>query len=512
MKDTKTFLQPFLLCFFAALYNFFFWGEDFGLNIFLFSNLLLLAVIYLHNSLLNNRLAQLLIVGTVASSLALLYHNSLNSKIAWFMSFMATVAVLQNTAIKLLFNAWIVFIINLFVSLSYLPEEVMQLLKRATKNSHKLRAINRRMSLLLIPIIIFSVFYVIFNIANPIFAEYNSRLWEAIFQFIASMSSGISFLRIVFILSGFWVVSAILYYWKTVAELETMQICGTHLIERNRNQRSLPFKILDLKNEFQIAFLVIASVNVLLLVVNLIDIRFLWFGFTISAGVKLAALVHEGTYMLIFSILLSMGILFYYFRQNLNFYKNNKWIKNLAIVWLVQNAILLISVLLRCHYYILEHGLAYKRIGVILFLLLTFIGLITFYDKIKNRKSAFYLLHINSIAAYLLLIATSFINWDKLIVNFNFHHPNLNKGSIDIPFILSRSYSTLPIVYENASKIDMNLQELNEYYYEKDSNGKTISRKAYIEQRRREFLANYAQISWLSWTFTSANLYETLPK
>ena len=64
-------------------------------------------------------------------------------------------------------------------------------------------------------------------------------------------------------------------------------------------------------------------VNVLLLVVNIIDINWLWIDFNPKSIDNLSQLVHEGTYVLIFSILLSMAIIEYFFRGNINFYKKN---------------------------------------------------------------------------------------------------------------------------------------------------------------------------------------------
>ncbi len=503
MENNKQFLKLFLLCFFTLIYNLFFWEENLGLNLFLFNSLILLAVGYLYRSNLSqNKLALLLIGGTMLTSIAMLYHNTLNSKIAWLISFSATVAVLQKPDLQLLINAWLFFLLNFFGSLVQFPPEIKSIFKLLTKHSNKMKIVNRKAGLLFIPLIIFSVFYVIFNIANPVFASYNSQFLEIINQFLVSIFANISISRLFFILFGLWLISALIYSWSIDY---SMSIKGTFFITRTRIiDKNIRFKSLDLKNEAQIAFLVVASVNLLLLVVNAIDIRFLWFGFQPTAGTNLAQLVHEGTYMLIFSILLSMAILLYYFRNNLNFYKKNELLKKLAIVWLVQNGVLVISVLFRCYYYISEFGLAYKRIGVILFLILTLIGLISFYNKISNKKSAYYLLHINTIAAYVLLVAMSAINWDKLIVNFNFQHPNINKG-IDMGFIVSRSDATLPIVFANIAK----LNSARGIYGEKD---KWISYEEYLESRKNRFLKDYEQVSWLSWNFSDAETYQLLKK
>lgn len=506
MENNKQFLKLFLLCFFTLIYNLFFWEENLGLNLFLFNSLILLAVGYLYRSNLSqNKLALLLICGTMLTSIAMLYHNTLNSKIAWLISFSATVAVLQKPDLQLLINTWLFFFLNLFSSFVRLPAEIKSILKLLTKHSNKMKIVNRKAGLLFIPLIIFSVFYVIFNIANPVFASYNSQVFEIINQFLVSIFANISISRLFFILFGLWLISALIYRWNIDDAFELTNIKGTFFITRTRIvDKNIRFKSLDLKNEAQIAFLVVASVNLLLLVVNAIDIRFLWFGFQPTAGTNLAQLVHEGTYMLIFSILLSMAILLYYFRNNLNFYKKNELLKKLAIVWLVQNGILVISVLFRCYYYISEFGLAYKRIGVILFLMLTLIGLISFYNKISNNKSAYYLLHINTIAAYVLLVAMSAINWDKLIVNFNFQHPNISKG-IDISFIVSRSDATLPIVFANIAKLPAGKGV-------DDGWKKWASSEIYLKSRKEEFLKDYEQVSWLSWNFSDAETYQLLKK
>jgi hypothetical protein len=510
----KTLLHPFLLVIFTLLHNIFFWEEDLGLNGFLFGNLVLVAVICLYcprpytQFFKENPLILLFVLGTFLMNGILLYHNTLNSKITWVLSLAATIAYLQNHQIKQFFNALIFYISNGLSSFKYLIPNLVGSLNAFSTKSNKLKTYNRKIGLLVVPVIIFIVFYCIFLFANPVFASYNAKFLNKIGEFFAHFFENISFVRLLFGIWGMWLVSSFIYRWKIDTTFAQTSIPDKYEIERKPNKLQVGriFKTLDLKNEAQIALLTIVSVNALLLVINLIDIRFLWFGFEFSTDVRLAELVHEGTYILIFSILLSMGILFYYFRQNLNFYPRNKNLQKVAYLWLFQNGILLISVLLRCYYYIQEHGLAYKRIGVILFLILTLIGLISVYYKIKTKKTAYYLLHVNSIALYLLLVFTSFVNWDVLIVSSNFNHPNLNKGSIDIPFILSRSHSTIPIVQANADKLDMTAEAKSEYY------SGIITRKNRLDNQKEEFLNHYKKLSWLSWNYTSDKVYQQLSK
>ena len=101
--------------------------------------------------------------------------------------------------------------------------------------------------------------------------------------------------------------------------------------------------------------------------------------------------VHEGTWLLVFSVFLSAAIALFFFKGNLNYFSKNKWLKRLTIVWIAQNLVMVISVMLRNYWYITYFGLAYKRIAVLFFLLLTMIGLITIIIKILNKKSSYYL-------------------------------------------------------------------------------------------------------------------------
>src|SRR4029078_3225426 len=128
---------------------------------------------------------------------------------------------------------------------------------------------------------------------------------------------------------------------------------------------------------------------------NCVDITYVWFGFTYNNDINLSEYVHEGTGLLIFSILLAMVLLLFFFRGNLNFYKQNKWLRAGAYAWLLQNSILAVSVLFRDYYYIQHYGLAYKRIGVLIFLAMVLMGLITVFIKIQKRKTAYYLLRVN---------------------------------------------------------------------------------------------------------------------
>jgi hypothetical protein len=83
-------------------------------------------------------------------------------------------------------------------------------------------------------------------------------------------------------------------------------------------------------------------------------------------------------------------------------------------------------VFLRNYHYIDFHGLAYKRIGVIVFLALVLVGLVTLFFKIRDKKSFYHLLRVNAWAVLAAFTGLTTVNWDGLITRYNLSH--WNKG------------------------------------------------------------------------------------
>jgi len=80
------------------------------------------------------------------------------------------------------------------------------------------------------------------------------------------------------------------------------------------------FRNLDLQIEYKSGVFLLSSLCVLLIGLLYLEISNVWIGFQWE-GELLKELVHEGTYILIVAIIISMGLTIYYFRKNLNFIK-----------------------------------------------------------------------------------------------------------------------------------------------------------------------------------------------
>ncbi|MBL8017488.1 MAG: DUF4173 domain-containing protein [Ignavibacteria bacterium] len=242
----------------------------------------------------------------------------------------------------------------------------------------------------------------------------------------------------------------------------------------------------------------LCMMNALLLLLNVIDIQVTWLGFNAGEVENLAYYVHEGTYYLIFSILLSMAILLVIFRGSQNYYPKNRLLKALAYAWLAQNAFMAVSVALRNVYYIdYYYALSYKRIGVMIFILLTLFGLGTMFVKIYARKTTSFLFKVNSTAVVAVLLLMSTFSWDKTIAEFNLSNPDRNK--IDIDYLLKLDDDALPVLDAHKELLDKEYLQYS-FIFSEYTNGLDE-----YKRRVHRFLAEQRNYSWLSWNLSDRN-------
>jgi hypothetical protein len=313
--------------------------------------------------------------------------------------------------------------------------------------------------LLLLPLLLLLVFHLLFIAANPVYYRLSSRFFTLLGEWLSRILPSISVEHLLFLVLCFFTTAGALVVVPVYYFADHESRLG-EFIRRQRDQvasfsvrqpdfKARAFRSLDLRKEYYVALAVFALLNGLLLVVNAIDVKVLWFGFRPAPGFDLTQFVHEGTYVLIFSILLAAGIMLWFFRRNLNFYGPGlPWLRWGATLWVLQNAVLALSVGLRNYYYITHTGLAYKRIGVCFFLALTLFGLGTVLLKIWQRRSAFSLVRLNTWAAYAMLLLLASGNWEIWIARYNLQN---RFSTIDIGFLLDMPARVLPVLVERQA-------------------------------------------------------------
>ncbi|MDX2305941.1 MAG: DUF4173 domain-containing protein [Microscillaceae bacterium] len=497
MNDSKT--KFWILMLLVTVYNFFFWGEKLGLNLFLFSGMLLGALYYFYPGSWEVKHVKVSFAFTLIAMFMVLIYNSLIAKIALFGSLAVTVAVFQERRLQSLMFAVAYSGLGLLYSLWKMVTVPLEIPEKLPTQIFPFKKAWRRAKLTVIPVFTFGIFFLILEEANPVLDKISFKVKMFFIENTLTLAQLVyvhfSVVKFFFLLFGIWLVSACLYR-RPLGFLVHLEKSKSEQIQRKRlnyKKLGLSISMIALKNEYSMALVMLVLVNALLVVVNMIDISWLWFGFEYGKVDNFKDLVHKGTHMLILSILLSMGILLYFFRKNLNFYKRNTLLKKLSYLWIIQNGILTFSVALRTYYYIHQYGLAYKRIGLLIFLALTLFGLYSLFMKIYTGKSVYYLLKINSWALYTVLILMSLIDWDVWMVQYNIDH-YYRTGKMDKGFLLSHADKTLPLIHAQVHLLDCSKEPevncQNRIYQEK------------LKSRIQVYMNKQKYYTWLSWNYS----------
>ena len=482
-----------LVIFFTIIFNFFFWHEKFGLNIVLFTIIFGSILYFLNPETRFKTQTVLAIIGIGISSFGVLFHNSFFSKFMLFCSVFLYVASLMEKEIKTIYHlipsGFLGVITSPFRKTSFFKPSKTGVSGKSWKY----------IKLSVIPVAITVLFMIIYSMANPVFADKLNYVFDNLGDYLANIFKHYPFGRFIFIGLGLLLGIGVFYY-RSLGLFDEQAKNYKANLERQKTRKkvvgnSTSNSMVGLKTEKNSALLTLILLNGLLLFVNLIDIN-VFFIQDNAMNSNYSAELHKGTWILIFSIILSASIVLYIFRRNLNFYKNNSGLKIITYIWIGQNMILASSVIVRVYHYIEHHGLAYKRIGVLIFVLATIVGLITLGYKVKNKKTTSFLFKANGVSIFTILLITSSLNWDIIIAQHTLANAQIKK--IDYLFELSLSDKTLPILDQNRDKLKQKNQAYKSYRFDFPW-VKSMSLTERLDQRIENFKTKQKKRTWLSW-------------
>lgn len=363
----------------------------------------------------------------------------------------------------------------------------------------------------IIPAVIILLFIVLYKNANPIFEGLLTNINDFIQKHIVAFLNNFDFL-IVFTFTVSLVISIIFIIRTSNPKIVQNDIDAKDELERKKKKRLNGFNSLALKNEYKAGVFLLFVLNAIILTVNSIDIYYVWFHFEWQ-GQYLKQFVHEGTYLLIFSLIISIILVLYFFRGTLNFYNRNTLLKYLSYAWLIQNGILAVSVAIRNFWYIQHFALAYKRIGVIIFLALTLYGLFSVLMKVWQRKSNSYLFRTNLYAFFIVLVVSSLFNWDNIIARYNFSHAN--RSFVHLEFLSTLSDKSLPYLDKSMDEL-MQIDSIqNKEFNFDNSRSAPMTPATYhniIEERKKAFIKSWESKEILSWNLPEYLAYKKLKK
>ena len=405
-----------LLLFIAAIiFSTLFYGKSIGLNLFLFS--ILTTIILFANNSNDFKSKRTLIYSTIylVTGLAVFFHDSDLAITANLVSFFTLLGMLSQHKSSIYIN----WLNGLYTTVAgWFHRNFSDNTPTEKKASKKEIDYVHLTKIVVIPAIIVAIFIALYQNGNPIFKGLIDKI-------------DFSFINIQ------WLLFAVLGYYlysNIHKPIEVEPATEIDLQTDNNLLKTINFSVSKLKQENQLGIVLIALLNALILVFLITDVTFILTNIDIRASV-FSEQVHSGINALIASIVIAIIILLYVFRGDLNFYKDNKILKRLAFTWIILNILLVVSIAIKNGQYIYYFGLTYKRIGVLVYLILASTGLITTLLKIDKIRNIWYLFRVNTKAAFVVLIVSSTLNWDYHITNFNFNYAK----SMDLKYLVELS-------------------------------------------------------------------------
>ena len=501
----------------AVAGDYLFWKQAAGLNWLVYMLLLVAAQLVLlprHAPVRRTGGFWVAVLGCLASGAAVAWYGSGAAVLAALGSGLLLVGLVNQPALQLVGSAVLTAVLALGPGLRALLGSV----RAPRRAGAQLRRGWFYGRLLGVPLLALGVFQGLFALANPRYATLSERVWDELGEGLARLLAAVSVPHLLFLLgcavAAAGALAAVPVYFFTDREsgrgeyVRRRRDGVASLAVRRPDFRLSPRRLLDLRKEWLAAGACFGLLNALLAAVNAVDISWIWLDFRPAPGFDLTQFVHEGTYVLIFSILLAAGIMLWFFRRNLNFYQPGlpllRWG---ATLWVGQNAFLALSVGLRNYYYILYTGLAYKRIGVMAFLVLTLFGLATLLLKIWQRRTVFSLLRLNSWATYAVLLALAFGNWEIWIARYNLQG---RFTRLDVGFLLAMPPRVLPVLAARAALLDRVpelVEEGDDSYYHRLAPARAHE---LLRQRLFDFKREYPTRDWQSRTGAAESAYTEL--
>lgn len=333
---------------------------------------------------------------------------------------------------------------------------------------------------LILPLVLGAVFCVMFSKANPLIAQFLGQIdWRLYFGGLLSPARWL-----------FWAAVAMtlwaLFRPRSALAKPVLFSLGhidlTTLIDR----RSLVWSL--------------ALFNLIFAVQNGLDIAFLWNGAgkPLPDGLTFAEYAHAGAYPLIVTALLAGAYVLVTF-DDAQARHRTPLATALVVLWVAQNIFLVVSSIDRTLLYVETYSLTRLRIAALIWMGLVALGLAFITLRICLRRSNIWLVNANAVALLFVLYTCCFINFDRMIADFNVRQAAevTGRGSrLDIGYLNILGDEAIPAMHWFAA---------NARY--SPSRMQTIGRLAAAHEQNLE---NSLHNNWRTWTWRRQQLADLL--
>lgn len=395
-----------LVC--SVIFTLLFYNESIGVNLAIFGLVLTGLICYHFQDRFTDRSHLVLVITSVLSCIAFAWYGDFVSFLALSMSVIFLQFKTHDNKLKIIQVFPLVFL-NGITSLGRVLIFSQWLPQRKISNNFAKKLI----AYFMIPAVFLILFFVVYSFGSnhfsSLFTDYylDVDVWQLI------VITGLGF----YISFTFW------NYWIPDVCYDKNSMLDDDFNEELKNQNQSSFSFLDIDFERKSGEITLFLLNVLLLVF-VATYNYEQF-FEIVKKTNLSSDTHERVNAVIFSIVMAVGVILFYFKGGFNFDSKAKNLKRLAKIWILLNGILIISTIIKNSEYISFFGLTYKRLGVYAFLILAIIGLLFSFLKITKQKTNAYLVNQMVWYFYGTVLLCSYVNWGNLITNYNI---SMNKG------------------------------------------------------------------------------------
>ncbi|WP_405399034.1 DUF4173 domain-containing protein [Maribacter sp. Asnod2-G09] len=447
----------------ALAFSLLFYSKSFGLNLFLISILVVVLVSTLKET---RTMSWGYALTYIITSVFILINPTGFTIFVHFMSLMVFVgkSISSKTSLYL---SWLLGFTNLLVaSIANFIQRQNSVEEKDVKKETSPKLLNRLKGGFFAGVLLI-LFAMLYKNANPVFENLVDQIS---FDFISIPWVFFTFLGYVIFLN-------------ILRPLDAQELIAVDASQKNELKTPTEIEIIgqkkQLESEHTLGSIIFIALNFLLVFFLVTDGIYL-FQKTDISNAEYSASVHQGVYALMFSIVLAIILILYFFRGNLNFYKENQQLKTLTYVWISLNIILIIFTTFKNFTYVEALGLTYKRIGVFVYLLLTLTGLITAYIKVAEVKSFIYLVRTNITTVFAFLVISAAIPWDRTITHFNLS--TLENPDIHYLINLGETNSIQLYNYANEKEVNYDL-------------------KISIQEKYDEYITLQSEKTWQEYTF-----------
>lgn len=386
----------------SLIFTLLFYKESVGLNLAFFGIILLGFMSYNNKDKFKEKPNCLLFVTSFLSCLAFAWYGDFVSFLALFLSLVFLQFRVQNQELKviqvipLIFLNGITSLGRILIFSQYLPERKInnQLAKKL-------------IAYFVIPLLFLAVFFIVYSFGSNHFSSLFTDYYFDIDLWILTVISCLGF----YISFTFW------NYWIPEVCYEKNNLLDNNFDEEAKLQNQNTFSFLDIDFERRSGVITLVLLNCML-VVFIATYNYEQF-FEEVKKTNLSSDTHERVNAVIFSIILAVGVILFYFKGGFNFDEKAKNLKQLAKIWIFLNTVLIVSAIIKNTEYVSHFGLTYKRLGVYAFLILAIIGLFYSFLKITKQKTNAYLFNQMLWYFYSLILLCSYINWGNLVTQYN---------------------------------------------------------------------------------------------